>query len=320
MHLFAALASLKLTLLGIVLLGLTSVAVYQFDHSATPWLAGPMLLLALNLAAAVATNGAFRRQLPLLVFHLALISLALLAAASRLSYLKGSAEITEGSAFAGLGQAESGPLHRGQIDAVRFVNEGFEITYLPGPMRDRTVNRVRWIDEAGTERLGDIEDNQPLVLFGYRFYPTGNKGFAPLLFWQPKLGVPTLGAVHLPSYPVNASWQARAWQPEGSLDELLVMLEIPAPLIPADQASRFRLPEQHTLVVRRQNERWELKPGDRTILPDGVLEYRGLRTWMGYTVFYDWTIPWLLAACLAAVLSLAWHFWTKFAATPWNKH
>jgi len=51
--------------------------------------------------------------------------------------------------------------------------------------------------------------------------------------------------------------------------------------------------------------------------PGGVLLYDSLTIWMGYTVFYDWTISWLFAASIVAVLSLAWFFWQKFAARPW---
>jgi cytochrome c biogenesis protein len=39
---------------------------------------------------------------------------------------------------------------------------------------------------------------------------------------------------------------------------------------------------------------------------------------MGYSVFYDWTMPWLLAACTLAVLALGWHFWSKFSVRPWQ--
>jgi hypothetical protein len=43
-----------------------------------------------------------------------------------------------------------------------------------------------------------------------------------------------------------------------------------------------------------------------------------LRTWMGYTVFYDWTIHWMLVVCMVAVGALGGYFWRKFAAKPWN--
>ena len=194
MRLLLALASLKFTPVGLLLLGVASVGVYKFDDAATPWLAAPLLLLAVNLIAAVATNGIFRKQMPLLVFHLALIALVLLAAAGRLMYLKGTVELTEGAGFAGLKSRDAGPLHAGRIDEVQFVNDGFEINYMPGPVLDRLVNRLRWQDAQGAERTGEIELNKPLILHGYRIYPTSNKGFAPLFLWQPGKGEATLAA------------------------------------------------------------------------------------------------------------------------------
>ena len=155
------------------------------------------------------------------------------------------------------------------------------------------------------------------MLAGYRFYPTFNKGFAPVLLWQPTRGGAVLGAIHLPSYPANDSQQARNWRPAGSAGDIWLMLDIDEKLIPADRPSRFRLPEREKLVLRYGDERFELRRGERLALADGVVEYRGLRTWMGYTVFYDWTIPWMLASCVLAVASLVWHFWAKFARTPW---
>lgn len=318
MRMMPVLASVKFTPVGIVLLGATSVAVYKLDHSATPWLAAPLLLLALNLIAVVVTNNVFRRQMPLLLFHLALITLVLLAAAGRLSYFKGNAEVTEGTAFDGLVYRDAGPLHWGALDKLQFINEGFDITYLPGPMMDRNVSHIRWQDERGQWQAGQIESNRPLILFGYRIYPTSNKGFALVFVWQAAGGTPMLASVHLPSYPANATAQAKAWRPDGSVDDIWVMLDTTEPLIPADRPSQFRLPDNKKIVLRQQGARWELQPGERVELAGGVLEYREMRTWMGYRLFYDWTIPWLLAACAVAILSMAWHFWGKFAARAWD--
>ena len=72
-------------------------------------------------------------------------------------------------------------------------------------------------------------------------------------------------------------------------------------------------------MVRVGEERRELKLGESLRLAEGVLVYNGLRSWMGYTVFYDFTLPWLLAACVLAVVSLAWHFLSRFSARPWDK-
>ncbi|HEY0845489.1 MAG TPA: cytochrome c biogenesis protein ResB [Noviherbaspirillum sp.] len=319
MRLILALASLKFTPVGLVLLGIASIAVYKFDDSAAAWLSLPLLLLAVNLIAAVATNGVFRKQMPLLVFHLALIALVLLAAAGRLMYLKGRAEVTVGTGFAGLSYRDAGPLHLDRVADVHFTNEGFEIAYMAGPVLDRLVNRVRWRDDEGAERVADIELNKPLILFGYRIYPTSNKGFAPVLLWQPEQGEPILAAVHLPQYPGDATNQAQSWHPAGTKDDIWIMLEVEEGLIASDKPSRFRLPEKQKIIVRHQSGRWEMRPGDRIALPGGMLEYRELRTWMGYRFFSDWTIPWMLASCVVAVLSLSWHFWRKFASAPWNK-
>jgi len=313
-----ALASLKLTLVGLILLGAASIAIYKLEHDATPWLAAPLLLLGLNLIAAVATNGVFRRNTPLLVFHLALITIVLLAAAGRLTYLKGGAEVTEGEAFSGLKHSETGPLHPLRIDRVQFINEGMDIDYTPGPVRVSTVSRVRWLDERGIERTGTAHDNTPLVVWGYHFTVTANKGFAPVLQWQPTNGEPVVGALHLPSYPTQAEAQTATWRPGTLKDDIWMMLSFKEVLIPADRASRFRLPDDRTLVVRHGDGRWELQPGERVNLPGGVLQYQELRTWMGYQVYYDWTVPWLLAASVIAVLSLAAYFWRKYASTPWN--
>ncbi|WP_420476987.1 cytochrome c biogenesis protein ResB [Noviherbaspirillum sp. ST9] len=319
MRFVLALASLKFTPVGLVLLGIASVAVYKFDHGATPWLALPLFLLAINLIAAVATNGVFRKQMPLLVFHLALIVLVILAAVGRLTYLKGNAEITEGAVFSGLKDVDAGPLHQGRIEDVAFINEGFDIEYMAGPILDRIANRVRWRDASGAERVAEIGHNMPLTLHGYRIYPTSNKGFAPVFAWRPASGNPMLAAVHLPSYPANASGQALAWRPAGAAEELWVMLDIAETLIAEDKPSHLRLPANQKIVLRQGQERTEMQPGDTITLPDGQLEYQGLRTWMGYRFYYDWTIPWMLAACAVGVLSLSWHFWRKFAATPWNR-
>jgi hypothetical protein len=319
MPLVLALASLRLTPVGLLLLGIAAVAVYKLDQAAAPWLAAPLLLLATNLSAAVATNGVFRRQMPLLVFHLALIALVLLAAAGQLMYLKGTAEVTEGAGFTALKSRDAGPLHVGRIDKVHFVNDGFQINYMPGPVLDRMLNRLRWHDAGGVERTGDIELNKPLILRGYRIYPTSNKGFAPVFVWRPSAGAQVLAAVHLPAYPANITKQAQSWRPAGSRGDIWVMLNIKEDLIPSDKASNFRLPNEREIVVRVQDQRWVMNPGERIVLPDGTLEYQELRTWMGYRFFHDWTIPWMLAACAMAICSIAWHFWRKFASTPWNE-
>ena len=314
------LASLKLSLVVLAWLACAVALAYAGALSPTWALAAPLTLLALNLAAAVATHPVFRQQTALLVFHLALIAMVLLLAAGRLTYLKGQLELTEGVEFSGqLTHHEAGPWHPSRLERVRFVNEGFSIGYAPGIRREKTRNRVRYADAAGQSQSAEIGDQTPLVLQGYRFYTSHNKGFAPVFLWRPAAGgEPLLGTVHLPSYPIHEYRQSREWEIPGTALKLWTMLQFDEIILDPEKPSEFRLPQQHKVIVRSGELRRELQPGEAMELPEGKLVYQGLRSWMGYTVFYDWTIYWLLAACLVAIGAMGWHFWGKFSARPWN--
>ena len=320
-RLLEALASLKLTLVILAGMGAGVVAAYVSATPTTWALIVPLAAFALNLVASVATNPVFRRQTSLLIFHLALIAITLLVATGRLTYLKGQLELAEGEVFDGqLTLEESGPWHPRRLDTLRFSNEGFSISYAKGVRRGATRNQVAWTTADGWLQRTVIGDQDPLILSGYRFYTSHNKGFAPTFIWQPNSGAPaTLGTVHLPAYPLHEYKQALEWLPPGSKTPLWVMLQFDEVILDPAKPSEFRLPDKHQIVVRVGEERRELKLGESLRLAEGVLVYNGLRSWMGYTVFYDFTLPWLLAACVLAVVSLAWHFWSKFSTRPWDK-
>lgn len=314
------LASLRLTLVIMITLGIGIVIAY-WSETHTVWpLVLPLGLGALNLAAAVVTNGVFRKQLPILAFHLCLLALILLVAVGRMTYLKGHLELTEGAWFEGMLTAqESGPWHAGCLDEIRFTNLGFEIDYEPGYRRGPTRNLVAYLDQSGRMNRFMIGDQTPLVIQGYRFYTSHNKGFAPTFSWEPVVGgTPSQGSVHLPSYPLHEYQQAQIWQLPGSSRSIWIQLQFDELLLDPERSDTFELPKEHVLVVRYEEQRMELKPGGRIDLPEGRLRYLGVRSWMGYTVFYDWTIPWLFAASVAAVAALGWHFWRKFSSRPWD--
>ena len=317
-RLLRPLASLKLTLAGLALLAVGALAAGYGDAPAAVPLAAPLALLAANLLAAIATNPVIRRERALLAFHVALFALVALAAAGRLTYLKGRLELSTGEVFSGtLTQAEQGPLHRSRLETIPFSNEGFEIGYSPGLNRDETRNLVRW-SEAGQVKEAIVGDNVPLELAGYRFYTTGNKGFAPLVAWRDAQGVADRGTIHLPSYPLHEHGQAQEWTPPGAREPVWLMLQFDEVLIDPAAPGRFRLPGRHEIVVRAGGQRHVLRPGASVTLAGGTLTYEGLTTWMGYEVYYDWTLPWLLAASLLAVAALGWHFARKFSRERWD--
>lgn len=315
------LASLRLTLLALCFFAVGILYVYLGGMHATVALVLPLSLLSLNLLAAVLIYPAFRQSGALLLFHLALLGIILLIAAGRLSYLKGHVELSEGEEFAGqLTEFESGPWHPSGLERLRFTNEGFSIAYDPGLQRRMTRNAIHYIDTDGREQNVEIGDQIPLILSGYRFYTSSNKGFAPTFMWYPATGgEPLLGTVHMPSYPVHEYRQAREWPLPGTALKVWTMLRFDEIILDPAKPSEFRLPDRHKVIVRVGALRRELQPGEAIELPEGRLVYEGLRTWMGYTVFYDWTIHWLLATCLVAVGALGWYFWNKFAAHPWDQ-
>lgn len=315
------LASLRLTAALLATFGLGVLAAYLAGLRFSPVVATCLAALALNLLAMIATNPRFRQQGPLLVFHLALLAIIVLVALGRVIYLKGQAELVEGLEFDGqLVSVEAGPWHPWRLDQARFVNHGFSVAYAPGLKRLETRNQVSWTDGEGKHREAVIGDDQPLVLEGYRFYTSWNKGFSLLFEWLPVNGEAAVGSVNLPSFPANALKQAQQWSLPGLAEPLWAMLQFEGELIPEDRAGHFRLPDDFRVVVRYGGQRWELLPTDERLitLPGGSLRYVGLRTWMGYMVTWDATIPWLLAAATVAVLALGWHFWRQFSRQPWN--
>jgi len=314
-----ALASLKLTAAALGLLAAGIAWAYLERGDALACLVAPLALLALTLAAAILVNSTFRRQLPLLVFHVSLLILVLLAAAGRLTHLKGRVELATGEAFTGeLLDAEEGPLHRRRLERAAFVNEGFEIDYAPKWKRLETRNTVRWRSARG-EETGVIGDQTPLVLEGYRFYTTSNKGFAPVFVWQ-RAGAPAeRGSVHLPPYPVLQFAQQVQWTLPGTERSVTVRLPLDEELIDYERSSGFRLPPRRDVELIVEGRAHVLAPGATLELAGGRLRYEGLTTWMGYAVFFDWTLPWLAAAAVLAALALGWHFWRRFAARPWQE-
>jgi hypothetical protein len=312
-------ASLRLTLVCLLMLLGALFYLYETggEAEATFHLVAPFSLLSINLSAAIFTNRTFRRQLPLLTFHLALLAMIILATLGRLTYLRATTElVTGGGGELGLERIEAGRWHRGAMDSLQFENLGFSIYYKLGPRRDKTVNLVRWRDEQGISQTKEIGDQVPLILHGYRIYTSSNKGFSALFRWEPFRGEVQLGSVNFPSYPADKDRQSATWRL--GADEVKTSLNIHQKLIDPDADSEFEVPLNHSVTVDLAWRIATIAPGETLLLPTGRLIYVGLTTWMGYNIFYDWTMPWLLAACTLAVLALGWHFWTKFAIKPWR--
>ncbi|RMD78938.1 MAG: hypothetical protein D6809_04795 [Gammaproteobacteria bacterium] len=325
MSLGRRLASLKLTLAGMLLLALGVGLRYGDPDRVSVWvLVLPMGLLALNLLAAVTTNPRIYRRGGLLAFHLALLGLVVLAAIGRLTLFEGHVELVEGQAFsaAEVFDVRAGPLHDGGLERVRFVQGPWTVQYSAGMVRGPTRSTVLVPDGRGGWERRVVGDDVPLVLRGYRFYTSYNKGFAPILTWIPdgpegRPGAAYTGAVHMPAYPLYDFRQTNTWRPPGG-PELKLWLHVQAGL----RGDADWVLDGHRatgrLAVRVAGEggerRVELRPGEAVHLPGGTLRFERLGTWMGYKIFYDPTLPWLFVTGILGVLGLAAHYWRRFGA------
>ncbi len=278
----------------------------------------PMLLLAINLVAAIISNPRINRRGGLLVFHIGLLSIVLLAAIGRLTYMEGQVEIISGSELSRdlLSEVRSGPLHNGAFDDVRFVQGPYTVEYRPQMMRGLTHSYVAIPDGQGGWREAVVGDDRPLVLEGYRFYTTFNKGFAPILSWLDEDGqVIETGAVHMPSYPLFDFKQSNNWTPQGG-DEIKFWLQLETGLKVEEAWVLDGRRASGTLVVNVAGNRTELLPGQSVKMAGGSLRYERLTTWMGYKLFYDPTLQWLFMAAFITITGLGVHFWRKISAEP----
>ena len=304
------LASSRLTMAGFALLAAGTVASYNRPEIPSAAIAAPLGLLALNLLAALSLKPNLRRG-GLGVFHVALLLLLLLAGWGRLTHLDGRVEVTEDTTLdpAQIEVTGSGPWHGTAWQHLAFRQGAFEVDYAPLVRRAHTRSQV-WVEGQAAPVI--VGDDKPLILDGYRFYTTHNKGFAPLLTWQPDGGEAVQGALHMPSYPLFDYKQENRWTaPDGRTMQFWLRVERPLPEQSAWTLDPHEIPT--VLVVQVDAARHELRPGGTLQLPGASLRYERLTGWMGYRIFYDPTIVPMLAVSLIGVLGLGWHLWGRGA-------
>ncbi|MEH6471732.1 MAG: cytochrome c biogenesis protein ResB [Halopseudomonas sp.] len=326
-NLLISLRAPRWTVLFFLLTALSSYGVSTFQWPASYILPLPLMLLVVNLSAAIITLPRFRKDLPLLIFHLALVLMIVLLAIARLTYFTGTTAINTGDAFDGhLLSEERGPLHGQGVQALRFFNQGFYEEPSPyGEHFTYTRNRVRWQDQHGQHHSGIIGDDTPLLLGFYRIYTTSRRGFSPLFRWTHPGGQAELGSVQLSVVIDDESPPTNNWTlPNGA--EAWAMLaankETGSPFVlPPNTQKGLNLNAQtltHQLILRVDQQRYSLKPGQTISLENGTLTYLQLDTWMGYQIIYDPTQPWLLATIAVGVLSLLWFYYRQLSGSHWD--
>lgn len=298
------LASLRLTLVGIVALATLSMAASGVGFSQT-WLALPLSILAINLLAALVTRPVFHRLSGLLVFHLGLLGLLALAAVSALIRMEGRVEIAEGQFLTEtrVEITDQGLLHRLLLDRVDFRQGSVTVNYAPGLARRDTVTEIY---PEGKPSPVTMSDSQSYDAGHYRFTTTSNKGFAALVSWLDPNGV-ARGAIHFPSYPAYEWKQINRWT---SPDGARVELELALPALPRKSEWTLRSPPRDvSLIVRRDGEPARyLQPGQSVSVGPGTLRFDNVRLWIGYEIDFSPLSGWMFGAGCVAIVGIACHF------------
>ena len=318
MRVLAVLASLKLTLTGMLALGCGILVSYLQPTAGAMWLTVPLAGLAVNLLAALIVNPRFKHQAGLMVFHVALLAVMLLVAFGRITHLKARVEISEGQHFdpSNVSVIQKGPWHPWEeLQTVAFAQGAIQVDYAPWLVRGQTSSQIWLSDGSATRVAAHIGDTVPLKTGNYRFYTTSNKGFAAVLSWRDDAGRVQAGAIHFPSYPLFDWNQLSQWTtPAGTSLELAL---IPPNPVAEDQSWTLDSRQaEGSLLVKGLAQTTTLMVGDSLRLPGGQLRFEAVRMWMGYEIFYDPTLAWLFAAALVGILGLGWHFWGKLWSRP----
>lgn len=306
-----SLSSLKLSLVGIVALIVGVLTSYFNQEQPVLWIALPLVVLSVNLVAAIIINPRIRQNSGLLIFHICLVLLSVLAALGQLTSMKARLELTEGQSFDAeqITVVKQGPLHTFEpLEELLLRQNNVQVEFSPEIRRGETRSRLL----INTNDSVVVGDNVAFKYQGYRFYTSSNKGFAALVTLSGNNEQMQQGAIHFPSFPMYDWKQKNKWtMPTGELIDFELML-VDAP----DYSKEWLLESSNikaTLkLVRSTGEQHVLQPGENVFLNGQQLEFSAVRLWMGYNIFYNPYLSWFFAVSIVGVLGLSWHFYVKF--------
>lgn len=315
MSLLRKLASLRLTLVGMILLAVLAVIASRRADVGAGVTVVPLAILVINLLAALLTNRSFRAQTGLLVFHVGLLLVFVFIGLTVLLRFDGHAEVLQGTAFdaAQVETVDQGRWHDNRLDGLEFYQGEVRINYLPGLNRQDTHSTIEYRTGSGELRRVAIGDTRTASIDGYRIAATFNKGFALLLQWSGDDGSEILGAVHMPSFPEFDWKQVTTWTtPAGQ--EVELELDFDRPVSSDTSAWTFGDTSMaYTVHVAVAGDAPRtLQKGESARLEGGAIRAVDLRVWMAYQIEYVPFLPWLFVAAMLAIGGLAAHFARRY--------
>ena len=305
------LASLRLTLLGMILLAVLAVLGSRDADIGTGVTVVPLVILIVNLVAALLTNRSFRTQTGLLVFHIGLLLVFACIGLTLLLRYDGHVEIVQGGAFdAGLVETvEQGRWHDSRLGDIELYQGEVQVNYLPGLNRQDTRSTIEYRAASGELRHITVGDTRAANIDGYRFAATFNKGYALLLHWTGADGREALGAVHMPSFPSFDWEQVTTWTtPAGQEIELELEFDQRVSDDRADWSfGRTDMPYSVHFMPVGEPQR-SIRSGESVELAGGLVQVVDLRVWMAYQIEYLPFLPWMFVAAMLAIIGLTLHF------------
>ena len=315
MLLLRKLASLRLTLAGMILLAVLAVVASRSANVDAGITAVPLVILVLNLFAALLTNRSFRSQTGLLVFHVGLLLVFACIGLTVLLRYDGHVEVLQGTALdaSQVTTVEQGWWHENRLGGVELYQGDVRINYLPGLNRQDTHSTIEYRTSSSELRRITVGDTRTARVDGYRIAATFNKGYAVLLQWTGENGDRILGAVHMPSFPEYDWKQVTTWTTPAGQD---VELELDFDeRVSSDTAAwtfgATSMPYTVHLSVPGEPLR-SIRRGESVRVGGGIVSAVDLRVWMAYRIEYQPFLPWMFVAAMLSIIGLALHFARHF--------
>ena len=275
----------------------------------------PLVILVLNLFAALLTNRSFRSQTGLLVFHVGLLLVFACIGLTVLMRYDGHVEVLQGTALDAtqVTTVEQGWWHENRLGGVELYQGDVRINYLPGLNRQDTHSTIEYRASSSELRRITVGDTRTARVDGYRIAATFNKGYAVLLQWTGENGDRILGAVHMPSFPEYDWKQVTTWTTPAGQD---VELELDFDeRVSSDTAAwtfgATSMPYTVHLSVPGEPLR-SIRRGESVRVGGGIVSAVDLRVWMAYRIEYQPFLPWMFVAAMLSIIGLALHFARHF--------